>query len=43
MKNKYNALVAFLVILCLADAGYRLYKTYENFKNKQGAFRELVK
>ena len=29
MKNPYNLLVAVLVIVCLADAAYRLYSTYE--------------
>lgn len=44
MKNKYNALVALLVVLCLADAGYRIYKVCERIKNQsQEAHNGLVK
>ena len=35
MKNPYNLLVAVLVIICLADAAYRLYSTYERLTNSQ--------
>lgn len=28
MKNKFNILVVLLILLCLFDAGYRIYKTY---------------
>ncbi len=35
MKNPYNLLVAVLVIVCLADAAYRLYSTYERLTNPQ--------
>lgn len=35
MKNNFNALVVLLVLVCLADAGYRLYKTYKRLVNEQ--------
>ena len=41
MKNKYNALVAILVVICLADAGYRLYKAYQKLVHQEQ--EELVK
>ena len=43
MKNKYNALVALLVVLCLADAGYRIYKVYQRLKGQEEARSGLVK
>jgi hypothetical protein len=43
MKNKYNALVALLVLICLADAGYRIYKVYERLKNQQEEVHGLAK
>jgi hypothetical protein len=33
MKNKFNILVGILVLACLADSVYRVYKTYQHFKN----------
>jgi hypothetical protein len=35
MKNKYNLLVYFLVLVCLSEAGYRVYKAYQSIKNQQ--------
>jgi hypothetical protein len=41
MKNKYNALVALLVVLCLVDAGYRLYRVYKQITSQQEASRGI--
>ena len=35
MKNNYNTLVAVLMVVCLLDAGYRLYRVYHKLTNKQ--------
>lgn len=40
LKNKYNALVAILALLCLADAGYRVYKIYHKLTDKQEEARQ---
>lgn len=41
MKNKYNALVVILMLVCLADAGHRLYKIYKKYTTPQS--KELIK
>lgn len=43
MRNKYNLLVAILVLICLAEASYRTYKAYQKFMHPEVTYHEVSK
>jgi hypothetical protein len=43
MKNKFNFLVIFLMLVCFLDAGYRIYRTYQRLHEKDSEMNRKTK
>lgn len=43
MRNKYNYLVAILVLICLGEASYRTYEAYKRYIAPQVTYHEVNK